>query len=201
MNVENEYYVYAHYKKGTDEIFYVGKGKGNRAYDYHRRSDFWKKIKNKHGFDVKLIKIELSEYDALLLESKLIKKYGKIKDGGLLCNLTDGFDGLSGFKHNEKTKLIMRDKAIGRKNITDNGRDKIRMSNKNRVNNPDSIKRGALKRVGVLNKKSKIVLNIETGVYYDTLTQASLSCGINIATLSDNLRGVRKINRTSFIYA
>lgn len=199
--MDRTYYVYAHYRNDNNDIFYIGKGKGQRCYDSLRRSDIWNKIvKKSGGFIYKILYDNLTEEESLIIENKLILYYGRKKfNEGPLCNLTVGFDGLSGFCHSEKTKDIMRQKAIGRKISKESGL-KIADSNKKRIWTKESKEKGALKRTGELNSKSKIVLNTETGIYYETLTSAASSNNIHVATLSDNLRGINKKNRTPFIY-
>lgn len=49
----------------------------------------------------------LTEREALDLEVALVSKYGRINTGGLLCNLTDGGEGVSGHVHNEETRSRM----------------------------------------------------------------------------------------------
>lgn len=89
-----EYYVYAHYVTGESLPFYIGKGKGNRAYDLKGRSKFWNR-KAKNGFTVKFIRTNLTEETSLLLETKMILFYGRRDSGtGCLVNHTDGGDGL-----------------------------------------------------------------------------------------------------------
>lgn len=53
--------------------------------------------------------------------------------------------------------------------------------------------------IGSMHQNSKPVINLETGIYYDTLTEAAISKNINICTLSAMLTG-RNPNRTSFKY-
>lgn len=88
----NIYYVYLH-KKQNGDIFYVGKGKGNRAYKNNRRSDLWNYTRDKHGLIIEIYRDNLSEKDALALEMELIKKLGRVDLGtGNLVNFTDGGD-------------------------------------------------------------------------------------------------------------
>lgn len=88
----NIYYVYLH-KKQNGDIFYVGKGKGNRAYKNSRRSDLWNYTRDKHGLIIEIYRDNLSEKDALALETELIKKLGRVDLGtGNLVNFTDGGD-------------------------------------------------------------------------------------------------------------
>jgi HNH endonuclease/NUMOD4 motif-containing protein len=49
-------------------------------------------------------------------------------------------------------------------------------------------------------KKTRIILNIETGIYYYGLNAAALHNNVPRAHLSDKLNGIRK-NNTSLIYA
>lgn len=89
-----EYYVYAHYLTGESLPFYIGKGKGNRAYDLKGRSRFWNR-KAKNGFDVVFLHTNLTEGESLLLETEMIRFYGRRDNGtGCLVNHTDGGDGL-----------------------------------------------------------------------------------------------------------
>ena len=92
-DVERGYYVYLHRERASRCPFYVGKGKGRRAYDFEGRQPEWhKKVKSLvAGFDVEIVKNDLSEGEAYDLERELIRKYGKVCDGtGTLLNVTDG---------------------------------------------------------------------------------------------------------------
>lgn len=78
----------------SNRPFYIGKGTGNRAYDLNR-NDTHKKIRQKiktfgKDIDVKVIKDNLSEKEALMLESKLIDIFGTAAQGGTLVNLDEG---------------------------------------------------------------------------------------------------------------
>lgn len=93
--MENIFYVYK-YTREDGTPYYIGKGKGDRA---------WKKWSKK---DIKppadqnriiLVAKNLKEHDAFELEKKLILEYGRKDLGtGILHNKTDGGDGSSGHK-------------------------------------------------------------------------------------------------------
>ena len=69
------FYVYAHYTLDTDELFYIGKGCGRRAYHRAKRSDFWKNIERKHGCKVAILIDNLTEADAFVQEILGILEY------------------------------------------------------------------------------------------------------------------------------
>lgn len=99
---QKEFYVYFHRKETDNEIFYVGKGKGKRAYIKNGRNSYWKNVFDKHGLVVEIHKSGLTEQEALDLEVLLIKELSE--KGCKLCNLTDGGEGLSGYKFSEEGK-------------------------------------------------------------------------------------------------
>ena len=97
------YYVYELIDPRVNLPFYVGKGKGNRAYfhlseqsraksDNFKKFDKIKKIR-KEGYEpeVKIVKYFEEENDAYYYEEELIKKYGKrdIDEGGILTNICE----------------------------------------------------------------------------------------------------------------
>ena len=90
------FYTYAHYTP-EGRLFYIGKGKGRRAYAFYQRSSYWNNIIAKYGKPtVKILAKWATEQEALQHEISLIKEY---REQGLeLCNLTDGGEGTSGYK-------------------------------------------------------------------------------------------------------
>lgn len=68
------YYVYIHKKKTTGEIFYVGKGSGNRYRYANSRNSKWKAIVKKSGFIPVIICDNIrKEYDAFKIEAHYVK--------------------------------------------------------------------------------------------------------------------------------
>ena len=104
------FYVYFHRKASDNSIFYVGKGKGRRAYWKNNRNKHWHNVVNKHGYIVEIYKDNLGETDAFNLEIEMIEKIGLDN----LCNYTTGGDGSSGAKRTEEFKSMMREKMTGR---------------------------------------------------------------------------------------
>ncbi len=113
--MKNDYYVYMYYDPDTSEPFYIGKGCKNRYRDIsqkQRNSWLYNKIqKLRHsGLLVKdfttFIQEKLSETNALLLEQKFIKKYGRRDIGtGILLNMSNGGDGMTGHRKKRKPTL------------------------------------------------------------------------------------------------
>jgi hypothetical protein len=99
------YYVYLHVRLTDDFVFYVGKGKANRAWDgYNTRNIFWKNVVSKHGYKVEIAAFDLSESDALCFEIQLISFY-KSFSPDKLTNLTNGGEGIAGYKFTKNQKL------------------------------------------------------------------------------------------------
>ena len=98
-----QFYVYIH-KKPDGTPFYVGKGTGNRAYQFSRRTQWHKNIVEKYGRNNIIIEIVncINESQAFDLEKIYIKQLKR--DGVCLVNLTDGGEGHSGFKQSQETK-------------------------------------------------------------------------------------------------
>jgi len=103
-----EHYVYTHLNPKTKDVFYVGIGKGNRAYNrWNGRNKFWDNYVNKHGFEVELIAEGLTRTQAGKIEIQLIAELGRrqIDEGGILVNRSTGGDGGSvGYIHTEAFK-------------------------------------------------------------------------------------------------
>lgn len=97
------FYVYLHRKASNNDIFYVGKGQGNRGW-HKARGVFWKHKATKHGVIVDVIQDGMSEDDAFLLEMWMIAKLRH--EGHALCNLTDGGDGTTGAVSHQRIKVF-----------------------------------------------------------------------------------------------
>jgi hypothetical protein len=108
----DNYYVYAHYISGSDEPFYIGKGKENRAWVTQHRNFLWKEVTTEHDYEVRILQDNMNEPNALLLETELIEKYGRIDlDTGILVNMTEGGNGGMGVLFTEEYRLKLSERA------------------------------------------------------------------------------------------
>lgn len=105
---DSKFYVYQHVRNDVGNIFYVGKGKGNRyksARPTHRNQRWLRTVAKAGGFQAIKIAEHLDEELAFLAEIERIDQLRRL--GVDLCNMTKGGDGASGFRHSEETKKRM----------------------------------------------------------------------------------------------
>lgn len=89
------FYVYLHRKKSTNEVFYVGKGHGKRAWKTTGRNERWTRTYKKYGMVVEIVFDSLTEEDAFQCEIDTILEFKYF--GAELCNMTSGGEGASGY--------------------------------------------------------------------------------------------------------
>jgi len=129
--METNYYVYVHRNKENNEIFYVGIGKNNRAWNKGGRNNFWNNYVKKHDYYVEIVFEYLTRKKAASLEIELIKKYGRrCKNEGNLVNICDGGEGNIGYTHTETWKLNFSKKVKGKKKKPLSKEAKEKISNK-----------------------------------------------------------------------
>lgn len=113
-----QYYVYTHLNPQTKEVFYVGIGKGNRAWNqWAGRNKFWENYVNKYGFEVEIIAENITRNQAGKIEMELIAHLGRrqIEEGGTLVNRSIGGDGGNiGYTHTEEYKQKLSEDRKGK---------------------------------------------------------------------------------------
>lgn len=90
------FYVYEHRRLDTGAVFYVGKGSGGRLKVTQHRSPHWNNVASKAGWSARIVFRSEDEELVLLVEQELIRK--RRMEGTALVNLTDGGEGMSGYK-------------------------------------------------------------------------------------------------------
>lgn len=127
------YYVYQHRSKDSGNVFYIGKGKGNRHLDKNKRGRYWKFYVEKHGFTSEIIVNNVDEELAFFAEMECIDV---LKRRGIkLTNLTEGGEGCSGYsmRHSKEQKAKWSEMRKGvtspRKGVklSDETKEKIRI--------------------------------------------------------------------------
>jgi len=108
----NNFYVYVHRRLTDNKPFYVGKGSGNRAWDFTGRNIYWERIKNKHGVAVDIVFDNLTEAESFQCEIDTILEF-KYFDYPL-TNLTNGGEGSSGLKFTDEQRLRISNSTKGK---------------------------------------------------------------------------------------
>lgn len=102
------FYVYEHWRLDRDECFYVGKGRGGRAYSMKSRNRHHQAIVSKlrrigSAFEVRIVAAGLTEANAFALEKERIKFW---REAGIdLANVTIGGEGNAGTERSPEVRL------------------------------------------------------------------------------------------------
>jgi len=172
----SKYCIYRHIRLDTNTTFYIGIGDPKRRpYTKSKRNTYWNNIINKTGYEVQILKSDLTWNDACELEILLISYYGRHNNKtGTLCNMTNGGDGCVGqvFSKEHRAKIS----KAGKGKI-------ISLENKENLSNLFSYK-----IINILTKE--VYKNIN---YIENLTRYSLG------TMKLKLRN-KLVNNTNFIY-
>jgi hypothetical protein len=144
-----EYYTYIHTKPNGD-IFYVGKGKGQRATSKHGRNPHWKNVVNKYGYKIEYLIKKIDEELSLLCEIEAIDVY--LRRGHSLVNKTSGGENPTWKLVSLETKAKMSLAQKGKK-MSEEAKQKISLSHFGN-NNPQF--KGAILAVKLEDSSQKI---------------------------------------------
>lgn len=149
IKMENKYYVYVYKRKDNNDVFYVGKGCGQRCKNINDHNEYCVRICNKYGVNIEKIKENLSEEEALKLEKETISYYVNElgysialdnkrdrKSEHFLCNHTLGGEGNIGcHRMSEEEREKRRQNLLGDKNIAKRPEVREKISKHARENN------------------------------------------------------------------
>lgn len=216
---ESRAYIYRHIKS-CGEVFYIGIGlvrkthigKSNpkvlyeRAYSKNKRSEFWKNTTNKHKeYEIQVLRVNMSRYEACLLERTLISWYGRADLGlGTLCNHTDGGDGISGYIFTEEDKAKISEAGKGRI-PSEESRRKSSESQKGDKNHnygkkasKETTQKMSIKQARGNNPKAELVLDEEMGIFYDCIRDAAEAYNMTYTKFRRRVKGETKINNFKY---
>lgn len=212
-----KHYVYVHRRADDGSVFYVGKGTKrsrdtedcfDRAYCTKSRNKWWRNVKEKHGLVVEVVAMFNNDADSRDFEVCLIGEYGRKN----LVNLTDSGDGCAGIVVSKTTREKLSDLAkrprshawtsaikAARKNGGNGGVVKLgdRLQDEWRA----AISNAAVgKNNNMFGKKgnahptSMPVVNIESGIYFESIAEAAESLGYKMQTFHKWMTGARPNN-------
>jgi hypothetical protein len=182
--------VYTHTRLDTNQVFYVGIGlEEKRAYQKKFRNAHWKAIVEKHGYSVDILNVDIEWAEACEIEKYLIAKYKRKCEGGALCNLTIGGDGVVGMCRSEDHRKKISDGNKGKKRTEEQriniskGRTGIVFSEEHRKNisiGKTGKKLAAETCAKMSNSRKKPVIDLVTGIVYGCMKDACDGTGENI---------------------
>ncbi len=149
----SDFVVYEHIRPDTGAVFYIGKGKIRRVNQSANRNPHWHGIVAKAGgYHARIAACGLSEKQALQLEVSMIAAYraADIK----LCNMTDGGDGVSGYKwppdalEKHRLKLKGRPAPNKGKKASAATREKLRMAKLGKKQSREHIEKCRAANIG-----------------------------------------------------
>ena len=180
----NNFYVYAYLREdGTP--YYIGKGKGRRAYLNGR-------IPPKPAYieRIQLVKVNLTEEEAFNLECKLIMEYGRRDLGtGILQNRTAGGEGVSGRIATPESIQKRVSKNTGKKR-TPEQKERMRQAQLTRKQKTEEEK--LQYSVNMSNAKKGIPLGNKSDTHKENLSKALLGKYKGIAKSEETKQKMRK---------
>ena len=143
------YYVYAYLRKKDNSPYYIGKGKGNRAWAKHSNVST-----PKDQSKIVICEQNLTELGALAIERRLIKWYGrKVNGSGILHNKTEGGDTTYGISNPQtpesNLKRSIKLTGIKRAPFSEEHRKKISLSGQNKKQSIETKNKRAEKLKGL----------------------------------------------------
>lgn len=154
--------LYRHIRKDSNTPFYVGIGVSTqRAYSKTHRNAHWKSIVAKTDYRVDILFDEIEYEEAKEKEREFIALYKRKEDGGYLCNITLGGDGVLGIKHTDEARLKMGAPNKG-KTLSDWHKQRISEFQKGKKHSEESKKKMSDSALGERNHRYGVKASEET---------------------------------------
>lgn len=184
MKLIDNFYVYKHVRLDNNKTFYIGKGVKYRAYDKVNRNEYWKRIVNKYGYKIIIVKYNLTEEEAYVLENQMILLFKKYNRAEANLNTDFGIGGRMG-RSDESYKIMGQNLYKNRnrsykgennpmygKTFSEEHKKKISEGNKGKILGlirPESTR----KKMSMNHINNKKVINIETNEIYYSIQDAA----------------------------
>lgn len=218
-NLDRSWYVYIH-SKDDDTPVYVGIGKRanfRRAFMKSGRNEIWNRLLEKYPLKSSVIYSSLTHGEACEIEKTLIQHFGRINlNTGTLSNLTDGGEGNCNTVFSKERIEKIRKANTGKKHkpetiekfkkrrLTEVTKEKIRQNKtglKASEATRNKMRKTNMKGINAAAKKiRKPLIDVECGVFYNSVREAASIYGITHGYLSGMLLG-RYNNKTNLRYA
>ena len=154
--------LYRHIRKDIEMPFYIGIGLNTkRAYSKTHRNAHWKSIVDKTDYEVEILFDDIDYEYAKIKEKEFIALYKRKQDGGILCNLTLGGDGVLGILHTEEAKRKMGEPNKG-KTISEWQKQRTSEFHKGRKRSEETKKKMSESALGEKNSRYGIKASEET---------------------------------------
>lgn len=209
------HYVYRHIRLDKNEPFYIGIGSDKsfcRAHSKKNRNRYWHNIIKRTPYRVDIIFQNLTFEEACIKEKEFILLYGRGIDG-MLCNITEGGDGMCNPTEEIRKKISEAKKGNKNPQFGKSWSPEKRQAMLNRMtgaNNPNygkSIsekqkliiglaqkgrKKSDAEKEAIYSKTRKRVIDSETGIIYPSINDAALAFNVPAYTISRWVKSNKK---------
>jgi hypothetical protein len=193
--------LYRHIRLDKNEPFYIGIGTDEKRMDSRKsRNVYWKNITQKTDWFSEVVLDDLTWEEACEKEKEFIALYGRKDLGtGILCNMTDGGDGFLSLSDECKNRQKENTKKawLGRKH-TDESKEKIRNASILQFQKMEGTMKGKKHSIETREKITKsligsrrnvkIIVDLETGIFYDSIKDLSKSINMHYKTFHNHLK-------------
>lgn len=143
-----KYYVYIWYIDETKEVFYVGKGTGNRVTSMKNRNPHFKNVRKKYKCSYEIVKYFDNEDEAYAYELKLGNEY-KAKEQAWCCYVLGKADKFISKETRDKISARLKGVKVKRKRIlTDEHKEKLRQAHLGKKDSELTKKRKSIALTG-----------------------------------------------------